>query len=142
MVLSIKGRKLGKVKAANSGIKKGYVYDAKLAKASVQEQLDSLGFNPILQMAFIADGDVVRLGWMTIAELNEPAKFNDKGNCVKESGIDRALGLVPPALRAKATGELLQYIRPRLQATTVGNPDGSKMEVVNVQLYLPDNGRK
>lgn len=108
---------------------------------SVEEQLHEMGCNPFEIVAAIAMGDVVRMGAMTQSELETPALRDGRGLIVQPSGRARSFEYIPMVLRAKAAGELLQYVRPKLLSQTVANPDGSKLDIVAVQLYLPDNGR-
>ncbi len=127
-----------------AGAKKGTrQYD----RAEILKTLEECGCDPIHGMAMIAMGDVVKLGYMTVEELNASAVIErnpDTGKTyvVRPSGMEMAMTLVPPMLRAKMYAELTQYITPRLASTTLQNPDGSAVGGIVAQFYLPSNGRE
>lgn len=99
--------------------------------------LTAMDCDVLQQLAMYAKGDVVRLGLMTKDELEGEAEFNDMGFCVKESGREKALHLIPPRIRAKALMELTAYIVPKKKEAS--KPDGPP--VASVKFYLPENGR-
>lgn len=108
---------------------------------SVAERLAEMGCDPFEIVARVAMGDVVKMGAMSAQELNSPGAYDKQGRCIQSSGRQISFEYIPMVLRVKAASELLQYVSPKLQATTIANPDGSKVDIVAVQLYLPDNGR-
>ncbi len=128
----------------NSGPAKGSKHRD---RASIEATLAEVGCDPIKGMAMIAEGDVVKLGYMTVEELNAEARMEQNPKTgrwyvIQPSGMQRALELVPPFLRAKMHAELSQYIVPRLAHQTMSNPDGTNLEGVVAQFYLPSNGRE
>lgn len=131
----------GREKPEGSGRQKGKKNRETL---DVEKMLLDMGCNPLEGMARIALGDVVKLGYMTEAELEEEAVIevvNGKVRVVRPSGMERALNYVPPMLRAKMYAELSRYFAPQRAAVTHSNADGSNLAMQAVQFYLPDNGR-
>ncbi len=117
-------------------------------RESIERTLAECGCDPIKGMSMLAEGDVVKLGYMTVKELSAEAVMErnprtGRWYVLQPSGMQRALELVPPFLRAKMYAELSQYIVPRLAASTISNPDGSALNAsVVAQFYLPSNGRE
>src|SRR5580700_1313590 len=74
----------------------------------ISEALKKGDFNPMMrQMAMVAMGDVVGLGYMTRQEfLQEADDDAETGKCLQPSGQMMAMKLIPPRLRAKMMGDL------------------------------------
>jgi hypothetical protein len=110
--------------------------------ANLGQELSALGIDVFAVMAYFAAGDVVSLGYLTKAELEQPERIvlTANGPSVRPSGLSQAIGLIPPKLRLDAAKELGSYLKPKLQAVAYVDSKGNELKHP-VVIYLPSNGR-
>ncbi len=125
------------------GVPKGGAAVAAKAKvrATAQQIMDEMGYDPMREMVKWAEGDVVGLRLMTKAELDEPGKTVLRGRRVvyEPSGQEKALILIPPEMRSSMAKELARYGYSK-KPTSV-EVSGNGATAGGVVFYLPSNGR-
>ncbi len=139
----IKDRPDAKKRGAPKGVAKGPQASTKFKQESALEIMERMGFNPVEQLVKFAEGDVVALGFMTQAELDEPGRMVLRGSRMvyEPSGREKAWVFINSDLRQNSSKELIKYgwsRKPILNDIT--SSDGS-MAAERVVFYLPDNGR-
>lgn len=92
----------------------------------------------IREMAKYAVGDVVGLGLMSQAQYDEDEEFDESGEVIKQSGRQRALGMIPTMIRAKVLCDITPYFLAK-KSTTSANGAGPKPKVT---IFVPDNNRR
>ncbi len=110
-------------------------------RATAQEVMDEMGFDPIKQMVMWAEGDVVGLGLMTKEQLDEPARRLKRANhwYDEPSGLEKSYALISTDMRSSMAKELAKYgYSKKPQSVEVSGNAGAAAGVV---FYLPQNGR-
>lgn len=108
---------------------------------------NELRMDPFEIISRFAIGDVVGLGMMTQAELDEPGRFNRATRkWTILPGKTRAWQLIGADKRFDAAKELLPYLYAKKQAITItdgskdkSDPTSTKRRVI---VHLPSNGRE
>ena len=101
--------------------------------------------DPIANLEMYAQGDVVGLGLMSQKELDDKGKWNARlQKWSIKPGRERALDLIPTAMRFAAEKELAPFREAKKASTNViTGPDGQPLQVgPRVVFMLPPNGRE
>ena len=93
--------------------------------------------DPIRQLALYALGDVVELGFMSQEEYDAEPEYDLDESCIRPSGREIALQMIPVRERIKCWTELASYLYAKKKPSDDGNPNDDDI----VHFYLPHNKR-